>query len=176
MTDVKMLYSPITLDTQGGRRWMGGVNGWKADTTPPPYKHLTLSWTGDLILKTPRVCTQLASGVQRSGVKESEAAPGPGAETRRNVLLAASWPLTLRLRPKYLQHLLVRVLMGQGRQPSEAGGGPEALKPSPAVPTLTPPGPYISHMALLIHYGMRKLRQGQILQRIRGGIWLPFSR
>ena len=127
---------------------------------PPPYKHLIVSWTGDLILKTPRVCTQLASGVQRSGVKESEAAPGPGVETRRNVLLAASWPLTLLLRPKYLQHLLVRVLMGQGRQPSEAGGGPEALKPSPAVTTLTPPRPYISHMVLLIHYGMRKLRQG----------------
>ena len=44
---------------------------------PAPYKHPTVSWTGDLILKTPRACAQLASSVQRSGVKESKAAPGP---------------------------------------------------------------------------------------------------
>ena len=154
----------------GRCKWLEGRHHPSSIQTP----NCILDWRFDS--KDPKGMHSLASGVQRSGVKESEAAPGPGAETRRNVLLAASWPLTLRLRPKYLQHLLVRVLMGQGRQPSEAGGGPEALKPSPAVPTLTPPGPYISHMALLIHYGMRKLRQGQILQRIRGGIWLPFSR
>lgn len=162
---------------------MGGINGWMAEPSQPPHPHsiqtpnCIMDWRFDS--KDPK-------GMQSIGIKclevwgerirGSPRAPGPGVETRRNVLLAASWPLTLTPRPKYLHHLLLRVLMGQGRQPSEAGGGPEALKPSQAVTSLIPPGPYISHMALMIHYGMRKLRQGQILQGIRCGVWLPFSR
>lgn len=153
--------------------------GWKIPPSPRSIQtpNCIMDWRFDskdpkgmcsIGIKCPEVWSERIQGSPR--------APRPGVEPRRNVLLAASRPLTLTPRPKYLHHLLVRVLMWHGRQPSEAEGGPEALKPSPAVTTLTPPGPYISHMALLIHYGMRKLRQGQILQGIRGGVWIPFSR
>ena len=54
--------------------------GWQIAPSPRSI-HSTISWTGDLILKTPRACAQLASSVQRSGVKESEQPQGPRARS-----------------------------------------------------------------------------------------------
>lgn len=60
--------------------------GWQSPPNPPtPHSIQTpnciMDWRFDS--KDPKACTQLASSVQRSGVKESEAAPGPQGQEWR---------------------------------------------------------------------------------------------
>ena len=83
MTHLKTLYSTnrgehfIPLDTHGGRGQTGAVNGRMA--APPPHKHPTVSWTGNLDPKDPKDMHPI--GIKCPEVwgerKESAAAPGP---------------------------------------------------------------------------------------------------
>ena len=89
---------------------------------------------------------------------------GPGGMCPRQ--LPATDPVTPR--PKYFHHLPVRVLMMQGRQPSEPAG-PEALKSTRQLTTL----PLALRPCIA---GVRKLRLGKIPQGIRGRVWTPHLR